>query len=419
MMKVLLVDDDPFVLRIYQRGLKQHGMEVMLAGGGLAAVKALRQARPDVVVLDLMMPNFSGVEVLKFIRGQADLEHLPVVVLSNAYMDDLAREAAAIGAQKALIKVECKPALLAACLREVVEDAASSAKPSPLVATPAPTPPAARPKEPAAPTPAHALVTAPPSAPTGAADTAFKENAREDFFRHAAETRTAIRQLFQSFSEARNEKERALRLEALYRKLHFLVATAGMAGCLLLAQVASAFEAMLFQMMDKPERLTPSVMRTTRLAIEFLERLLQPGADAQAAPLSPAQVLVVDDDALSNRLVVAALRQAHLEARSTQDPLTGLQWLQEGRYDLVLLDIGLPGIDGFEFYQRLRALPNHKNTPVIYVTALVDFESSAKGALPGGEDLIAKPVLPTELAVKTVMHLAKSRLEANQPSGQI
>jgi CheY-like chemotaxis protein len=48
----------------------------------------------DVVVLDLMMPKLSGVDVLKFIRSQGDLKTLPVVVLSNSYMNQLAAEAA-------------------------------------------------------------------------------------------------------------------------------------------------------------------------------------------------------------------------------------------------------------------------------------------------------------------------------------
>ena len=418
MIKVLLVDDDPFVLRVYQRGLAQQGMEVELAGGGLAAIKALRQSKPNIVVLDVMMPNFSGIEVLKFIRAQADLADLPVVILSNAYMDDLAREAAAIGAQKALIKVECKPMLLAECIRELLKEAPSSSERSQPVVTPTSRAPAPKPSVPPVAGPAAVPVTPPASPASGAESSSVKEHTREDFLKHAGASRAAIRESFQAFSEARIDKERTTRLEALYRKIHFLGASAGLAGSHLLAQAASAFEAMLFQMMDKPERLSASVMRTTRLAIEFLEYLLQQPGSAQAALLSGAQVLVVDDDALSNRLVVSALRQARLEAHSTQDPLSGLHLLQQRHYDLVLLDLGLPGIDGFEFYKRLRAFPGYKDTPVIYVTALVDFETSAQGPLPGGEDVIAKPVLPSELAVKAVMHLAKSRLEAKSAATQ-
>src|SRR5947209_4525523 len=105
MKRVLVVDDDPIVVKIYQKGLSQLDLEVETAGDGLAAVKALRHSKPDLVVLDLMLPKFSGVDVLKFIRSQAELADLPVVVLSNHYMDELAQQAVAAGVQKALLKV--------------------------------------------------------------------------------------------------------------------------------------------------------------------------------------------------------------------------------------------------------------------------------------------------------------------------
>ena len=104
--RVLLVDDDPVALRIYRDGLARQGFEVKTAADGLTALQLLRAAKPDLVVLDLMMPRFSGVEVLKFIRGEKGLESLPVIVLSNAYMDPLAQDAAALGAQKGLLTLD-------------------------------------------------------------------------------------------------------------------------------------------------------------------------------------------------------------------------------------------------------------------------------------------------------------------------
>src|SRR5438552_9439550 len=153
MNKVLLVDDDPMILKIYREGLSKHGLEVESAADGLEAVKTLRSSRPDLVVLDLMMPKFSGADVLKFIRGQKDLAGLPVVVLSNAYMGDLAREAVALGVQKALLKVRCTPARMAKVINDIlagktmIEDTAqwpavpSDQAPAPPITPPPPPPP--------------------------------------------------------------------------------------------------------------------------------------------------------------------------------------------------------------------------------------------------------------------------------------
>jgi len=64
-------------------------------------------------------------------------------------------------------------------------------------------------------------------------------------------------------------------------------------------------------------------------------------------------------------------------------------------------------MDGIELCKRLRALPGYEKIPVIYVTLHSDFETRARTVLSGGNDLIAKPILPAELAVKVVMHLLK------------
>ncbi len=142
----------------------------------------------------------------------------------------------------------------------------------------------------------------------------------------------------------------------------------------------------------------------------FFEALFQHARGSTHDAPPSGRVLVVDDDALSNRLVVAALRNAQLQPRSTADPLVGLQWLRETTFDLVMLDIEMPGMNGFELCQRLRQLPGYQKTPVIYVTGHSDFESRAKSALSGGDDLIAKPVFPMELAVKAMTHLLSNQL---------
>src|SRR5258708_7105666 len=113
MRRILLVDDDAVVRRIYGDGLARKGFEVDTAADGLAAMKTLRNSRPDAMVLDLMMPKMTGVDVLKFVRSQPNLDGMPVIVLSNSYMDDMARQAAELGAHQELLKVRCTPTMMA------------------------------------------------------------------------------------------------------------------------------------------------------------------------------------------------------------------------------------------------------------------------------------------------------------------
>src|SRR6476659_1005004 len=99
MKRLLLVDDDPVLTRSYRDRLSAHGFQVNTAASGAAALSILESAKPDLVVLDLLMPQVTGVDVLKFVRGQRRLATTPVVVLTNDPANDLAWQAARIGIQ--------------------------------------------------------------------------------------------------------------------------------------------------------------------------------------------------------------------------------------------------------------------------------------------------------------------------------
>ena len=79
-------------------------------------------------------------------------------------------------------------------------------------------------------------------------------------------------------------------------------------------------------------------------------------------------------------------------------------------FDLVVLDVDMPGMNGYEVCTKLRALPAYKETPVIFVTSLSDFQSRARSTLSGANDLIAKPFVFVELSVKALSYLLKAEL---------
>ncbi len=83
--------------------------------------------------------------------------------------------------------------------------------------------------------------------------------------------------------------------------------------------------------------------------------------------------------------------------------------LAERKFDLVFLDVDMPGMNGFELCTKLRALHRNKTTPVVFVTSLTDFESRANSTMSGGNDLIAKPFLFIELTVKALVYILRGR----------
>jgi CheY-like chemotaxis protein len=117
MRTIFIVDDDAVVVQVYRAKFLREGFNVEVAEDGLAAVRMLATLRPDVVVLDLMMPKLNGVDVLKYIRANPSLKGTPVIILSNAHMSGLGQEAALLGAERAFLKSSCTPGQL---LKEIV-----------------------------------------------------------------------------------------------------------------------------------------------------------------------------------------------------------------------------------------------------------------------------------------------------------
>ena len=210
MTNILLVDDDPLVLKIYRDALTQLGAQVRTAEEGLAAIRALHQRKPDLMVLDLMMPKLSGVDVLKFVRSEPLLRSLPVIVLSNSYMNELAAEAARLGVQKALLKIRCSPSILLKTIDDVLSGKAGSGDTSVLLAAPVSTPPAPSPTANQI-GPAQAVMES-PRASTPPSPTEFQAQARRSFLNSSRTTCATLRTLFQAYTGAPNPSDREQRL---------------------------------------------------------------------------------------------------------------------------------------------------------------------------------------------------------------
>ena len=386
MKKILLVDDDVTIREIYRQKFIRDGFEVETAANGLLAAQSLRTSKPDLVVLDLLMPQLSGVDVLKFIRSTRAIENIPVIIFTNSFLTDLAEAASKLGIQRAVIKGQCSPNELVAIIREILSSKTAGDDKS--------SAPAAQPET--------------RTKPIEPADASQK--VRQQFFESAPATLSLLRQLYQDFDQCDDPAALGLRLNDFYRKVHFVTSIAGMAGCHRIALLGGAFEALLFELQRRPDHIDASTSRTITAAMDFLEVLFDDARNLSAETPAQAKVLIVDDDPLSNHLAVAALRNAQLQAQAADDPLVALELLRQRQYDLVLLDIEMPHMNGFDVCRKLRTFPGYANTPVIYVTAHHDFENRASGTLAGGNDFIAKPIFPIELALKAVMHLLKSQL---------
>ncbi len=120
MKKILFVEDDALIARIYSQKLAEEGFEVAVAEDGLAALRRLPEFRPDIMVLDLMMPKLTGADVLKFVRHHPQLKSMRVVVFSNSFLSNLVEQVSSLGVEEALVKASVTPARLVEVVNRVL-----------------------------------------------------------------------------------------------------------------------------------------------------------------------------------------------------------------------------------------------------------------------------------------------------------
>jgi len=109
MKTILLVEDDPFLIDIYKNKLSNAGFEIDVAGEGETALRKIKEKKPDLVLLDIVLPGTDGWEILKKIRTEMGLKDLKVLILSNLSQKEEVEKGMELGATKYLIKAHYTP----------------------------------------------------------------------------------------------------------------------------------------------------------------------------------------------------------------------------------------------------------------------------------------------------------------------
>jgi len=182
--------------------------------------------------------------------------------------------------------------------------------------------------------------------------------------------------------------------------------------------LATALHGLLKQVSLKAAHVTPSVLRTAAAAMDLLEFLCTrtPRPDLANAP--PVRLLAVDDEPISLRAVAFALKKAFNGSDVAVDGQSALALAVQQPYDVIFLDIEMPGMDGFELCAKIRETAANRTTPVVFVTSHTDFDSRAKCALLGAQDLIAKPFLAFEITLKALTLVLRAREERESKSAE-
>jgi CheY-like chemotaxis protein len=178
--------------------------------------------------------------------------------------------------------------------------------------------------------------------------------------------------------------------------------------------LASALTGLLKQLSSKASYITPSALRTAASGIDLLEPLSTRAVRVDLVAHPDVRLLVVDDDPISRGAMSMALKKVFTEPDLAGDGESGLESATKKAYDVIFLDVEMPGLDGFEVCSKIHATELNRRTPIVFVTSHSDFDSRAKGALSGANDLIGKPFLAFEITVKALTLLLKGRLDSSE-----
>lgn len=120
MTKILIVEDDPLMSRMYQKVFSIEGYEVSLAKDGVEGLEKVKSEKPTLILLDIMMPKMNGFEVLDKIKADPTTKTIPVIILTNLAGERDAETALARGAVKYIIKSQYEPNQITAMVKEIL-----------------------------------------------------------------------------------------------------------------------------------------------------------------------------------------------------------------------------------------------------------------------------------------------------------
>jgi CheY-like chemotaxis protein len=382
-LRVLAVDDDAISRHAMSFALKKGVNEPDLAEDGPAALALAAKQPYDVIFMDVQMPGMDGFEVCSRIHDLMPNRTVPVVFVT-VHSDFNARAKSSLCGGNDLIG---KPFLTS----EITVKALTLAVGNRLTADKTGNSTAGASRE-------------QPWAPA-------TEGSYDAFFDYASAQVEAVRDLVQQASEAAEGEARQAMLVDLFRRISSLRPPPDCAELQPALQVMAALENLLKKLLEHPRNTSASTLQTLAAAIDLLGEVCVPGLKPDLASNPPVRLLVVDDDPLERQAIACALQLVFERPDLAKDGKAALDLANEKRYDVIFMDVEMPGMDGLTACARIQETAANRQTPVVFVTAHTDAETRRASFDCGGTDFLSKPFLCSELTLKTLTLTLRSRLQ--------
>jgi DNA-binding response OmpR family regulator len=370
--RLLLLIDDPFLSRFYREKLEGARFQVDLARDLAHGLDLLQAEPPNVLVLDSVLPGSDAVQSLESIRAAGISSEMEIIVLPTPHYSVSQRLEA--DPRVRLLKPSSNP--LGELFQRVSELLHGQKKDE------------------------GALMLA----------TLPDENWRMGAVDAAQESLTGMRHVLHDLSRPGAE---AQALGGVLQQVHRLSAQVALLSRNSLTNIAIAVEVMVYNLTLYPERFDALSLRTLTQAVDFLSLLLRDGTYSRMPEIDSANIMIIEDEASARELIIAAMELVGLHANGLESPNGGLSALGSKAYDLIFLDINLPEMNGFDLCNKVRSLPLHERTPIVFLTGMASFQNRVQSSLSGGNDFIGKPFNVAELGVKALMWVMKGKLGLN------
>lgn len=126
--KILIVEDDMYINKMYQLKLNLEGYEVEVAENGRIGMEKVKSFKPDIMLLDILMPEMDGFEVLKAIKEDSSIKSIPILIMSNLGQEDHIQKGKELGAIGYIVKTQYTPAKVVETIKEVLSKKVKASK---------------------------------------------------------------------------------------------------------------------------------------------------------------------------------------------------------------------------------------------------------------------------------------------------
>jgi DNA-binding response OmpR family regulator len=418
--QVVIIEGDQAILgRLQERFAKS--FEVFTAADGQDGYYLISAQKPHAVILDLSIGGMSAVALIGKIRAQKKFQNLLFLVLADSLPHELADEAINVGAADAFCKSDPR------FVEQVFQNLWDRFKPlsdrRPASSAPAPqshrlpapdtgTQNSYSPNSysPSAKTLMSVSALIPQEEPEPDTNHDEQEQLRTLFADSFGQKVHAIRQSFLLHMTAKDAASQAVHFERFHKSVASLRAEAAQCELSGLVRLLDPLEARARQLKTRLETVPQGSRQAIANAIDLLSSMNNQVSDLAGLNHCSPSALVVEDEAVSRKAITLGLQKGKIRVTAVDSGDAGLRECELSMFDLVMLDVELPGMNGFALCARIRTLPQYKETPILFISALDDLGSRASSKVSGGNQFLTKPVDFVELNLTATTLLLKQRL---------